>query len=188
MAAVKAIAIAALLGALAGGAAADPDSPPRAPLGWRFGTGTAPIRGETRFDGHIGVARGLALGGMRLSAEYDLSQLSGDSSDPAIPDARGIGHRGTLVARVDLSHHDLGGHKGRLYADLELGGTALLALDSRAGTVLTPAAVVGVRLGCYTFAKGPSPTRTMDGLITLRLLTDGQATGILFATGMDFGL
>lgn len=65
----------------------------------------------------------------------------------------------------------------------------MLAYDSGAGRVLAPAAVAGLRLGWEAFRRGghDSPSRTLDGVLTIRLHTDGDAVGVMVATGLDFG-
>jgi hypothetical protein len=190
---MKPLALAAALAATAaaGTAHADDDEPrPVAPLGWRFGIGGLPLDGEKRFAGNLGVTRGFTIGETRVSAEYAIGLLSAAGSDdtPMVPPARGTAHRGTGVARVGLWKRPWG-TDSRLYLDGELGAELVLAFDSRAGRVLAPNAVAGLRFGCEMFGRRSldSPSRIMDGLFTFRFHADRLAVGAIFSMGMDFG-
>jgi hypothetical protein len=183
----------ALATATAGTARAEPDESwrPVAPFGWRFGVGTMPLAGERRFTGSIGVTRGFTVGKARISAEYAIALLSRADAAPdgaMAPPIRGTAHRGTSVVRIDLWTKPWG-NDALVYLDGELGAELVLAFDSEAGRVLAPSAVAGLRLGCELFHRDSdeSPSRTMDGLFTLRLLADGEAVGLIFSSGVEFG-
>ena len=147
------------------------------------------LDGDTRFAAALGLARGARLGGLRVTGEYTIELLSGSAyvspADAMPTEASGTGHHLRALARHELWGVDI--RKGRVYLDGELGAGALYAFDSVAGGVLAPEAIAGIRLGAEAYATGPSPSRSMDGVLTIRLSTDGDAVGLMVATGMDFG-
>jgi hypothetical protein len=157
-------------------------------LGMRISVGSFPLAEEDRALLQTALALTFeqrAVGAWRLFGELEYLWI-GERGEPD-PDIEGNGIRGQVGVRRAVARSRILAGAIRFYVDAEVGGGLLLASETKAGTLIEPAAFVGVRAGYDFISERPRGALIWEPELLARGFRMADGYGLVFGVGFAWG-
>jgi hypothetical protein len=150
-------------------------------LGMRMSIGTFPLAERDLIQSAIGLTFEHRIhGGWRLAGDVEYLWLEHDD------EVSGSGMRAQLAIRRALARSRIIGDFVRFYLDAEVGGGLMLATEPEAGTLITPGAFAGIRMGYDFISKRPRASRVWEPEILVRGFRIADGIGVIFGVGFGW--